>query len=58
MAFESGWLSWRTRMPVISAWSTPGAALIAASSGFTMTDAVGAFIVTAVLLIATGLFRR
>jgi benzoate membrane transport protein len=44
-------------MPVISAWSTPGAALVAASSGFSMNDAVGAFIVTAVLLIATGLFK-
>ncbi|WP_394888662.1 benzoate/H(+) symporter BenE family transporter [Mesorhizobium sp. AaZ16] len=57
MAFETAWLSWRTKMPVISAWSTPGAALVAASSGFSMNDAVGAFIVTAVLLIATGLFK-
>ncbi len=56
MAAESLWLSWRTRMPVITAWSTPGAALVAASSGFTMADAVGAFIITAVLLVATGLF--
>jgi benzoate membrane transport protein len=57
MAVESVWLSWRTKMPVISAWSTPGAALIAASSGFNIHEAVGAFIVAAVLLIATGLFR-
>lgn len=57
MAVESFWLSWRTRMPVISAWSTPGAALIAASSGFNINEAVGAFIVAAVLLIATGLFK-
>jgi benzoate membrane transport protein len=57
MAFETTWLSWRTKMPVISAWSTPGAALIAASSGFSMNDAVGAFIVTAALLIVTGLFK-
>lgn len=57
MAVESFWLSWQTRMPVISAWSTPGAALIAASSGFTIHEAVGAFIVTAVMLIATGLFK-
>ena len=56
MAVESLYLSWRTKMPVISAWSTPGAALIAASSGFTVADAVGAFIITAVLLVATGLF--
>lgn len=57
MALETAWLSWRTKMPVITAWSTPGAALVAASSGFSMNDAVGAFIVTAVLLIATGLFK-
>ena len=56
MALETAWLSWRTKMPVITAWSTPGAALVAASTGFTMADAVGAFIVTALLLVATGLF--
>jgi benzoate membrane transport protein len=57
MALETAWLSWRTKMPVISAWSTPGAALIAASSGFSMSDAVGAFIVAALLLIVTGMFK-
>lgn len=56
-AAECLWLSWRYRMPIITAWSTPGAALIAASTGFTMPEAVGAFIVTAVLLVATGLFK-
>ncbi|TGQ38641.1 benzoate/H(+) symporter BenE family transporter [Mesorhizobium sp. M00.F.Ca.ET.216.01.1.1] len=56
-AIECLWLSWRTKMPVITAWSTPGLALIAASSGFSMAEAVGAFIITAVLLIATGLFK-
>ena len=57
MALETAWLSWRTKMPVITAWSTPGAALVAASSGFTMADAVGAFVVAALLLVATGLFK-
>lgn len=57
MAFETAWLSWRTKMPVITAWSTPGAALIAASTGFSMGEAVGAFLVTGVLLVVTGLFR-
>jgi benzoate membrane transport protein len=57
MAAESLWLSWRTKMPVITAWSTPGAALVAASSGFSMADGVGAFVVTAALLILTGLFK-
>lgn len=57
MVVESAWLSWRTKMPVISAWSTPGVALIAASSGYTMAQAVAAFIVAALLLVATGAFR-
>lgn len=57
MAVESLWLSWRTKMPVITAWSTPGLALMAASTGFSIGEAVAAFIVTAILLIATGLFR-
>lgn len=57
MAFETAWLSWLTKMPVISAWSTPGAALIAASSGFTIGEAVGAFLVTGVLLVLTGLIK-
>lgn len=57
MAVETAYLSWKTRMPAISAWSTPGAALIAASTGFSMAEAVGAFIVAAVLLVATGLFK-
>jgi benzoate membrane transport protein len=57
MAVESLWLSWRTRMPVITAWSTPGAALVGASSGFTIEEAVGAFLLVGVLLVATGLFK-
>lgn len=57
MALETAWLSWRTKMPVITAWSTPGAALIAASSGFTIGEAVGAFLVTGVLLVLTGLIK-
>jgi len=57
MAVETFWLSWQTKMPVITAWSTPGAALIAASTGFSMAEAVGAFLVTGVLLVVTGLFR-
>lgn len=57
MAVESLWLSWRTKMPIITAWSTPGAALIAASSGFSMSEAVGAFLVTGALLVLTGLLK-
>lgn len=57
LAVETAWLSWRTRMPVVAAWSTPGLALLGATSGYTMPDAVGAFIMTAIMLVATGLLR-
>jgi len=57
MALETAWLSWRTRMPVVTAWSTPGLALLAATSGFGMPDAVAAFILVALMLVATGLVR-
>ncbi|QCI69130.1 benzoate/H(+) symporter BenE family transporter [Phreatobacter stygius] len=51
-------LTWRYKMPIIIAWSTPGAALIAATGGtITMPAAVGAFMLVAVLIIATGLVR-
>ncbi|MEE2522670.1 benzoate/H(+) symporter BenE family transporter [Pseudarthrobacter sp. J47] len=51
------WLAWRSRVPVTLAWSTPGAALLAAGG---MVDggwpaAVGAFILTGVLIALTGL---
>ncbi len=50
-------LAWRSKVPVTLAWSTPGAALLAASG---MPDggwpaAVGAFLVAGVLLALTGL---
>lgn len=51
------WLSWRYRMPMICAWSTPGAALIAATSGLDMAAAVGAFLLAAVLMMLTAAFR-
>lgn len=57
IAGSSAWLSFRYKMPIVAAWSTPGLALIGASIGFTMPEAVGAFIVTALALIATGLIR-
>lgn len=52
-ALLSGW----TRVPVILAWSTPGAALIAASSGIGMAGAVGAFLLAALLIALTGAIR-
>ncbi len=52
------------KKPVMVAWSTPGAAVLATAGlagGFTMAQAVGAFMACAVLIIlsgATGLFER
>ncbi|HSF64131.1 MAG TPA: benzoate/H(+) symporter BenE family transporter, partial [Paracoccaceae bacterium] len=50
-------LSWRHRIPVVLAWSTPGAALIAATQGVTMAEAVGAFLLAGVLIALTGALR-
>ncbi|MGH7006589.1 MAG: benzoate/H(+) symporter BenE family transporter, partial [Alphaproteobacteria bacterium] len=57
MFFATGYLSWSYRMPIITAWSTPGLALIGGSIGFTMQQAVGAFIITALAIVVTGLAR-
>ena len=52
------------RQPVMIAWSTPGAAVLATAGlagGFTMADAVGAFLISAALIVlagATGWFER
>jgi benzoate membrane transport protein len=54
----SALLSWGTRIPVVLAWSTPGAALIAATSGIDIHEAVGAFIVAGGLIALTGASRR
>jgi len=49
-------LSWRLKTPVVLAWSTPGAALLAASTlGLGWANAVGAFVVAALLMVLTGL---
>lgn len=56
-AAGSAFLSWQSRVPVVLAWSTPGAALIAATSGITLAEGVGAFLVAGLLIAATGLFR-
>ena len=50
-------LSLRHRIPILAAWSTPGAALIGASSGISTEQAVGAFFLTAVLILITAAFR-
>ncbi len=51
-------LSMRYKMPISIVWSTPGAALLIASStlGAPFSSSLGAFIVTGVLLLLTGLW--
>ncbi len=51
-------LSLRYRAPVVTAWSTPGAALIAAgAAGLPMSAAIGAFLVSAALILLFGVTR-
>ncbi|MSP75309.1 MAG: benzoate transporter BenE [Rhodospirillaceae bacterium] len=55
-------LSVRYRMPIITAWSTPGAALIASTGGGvggvpSFAAAVGAFVLAAVLILLTAAVR-
>jgi benzoate membrane transport protein len=61
MAVTSIGLSWWTRLPVLTAWSTPGAALLAATSGVNLEQATGAFIICGLLTVIagwTGWFER
>ncbi|MCX5410410.1 benzoate/H(+) symporter BenE family transporter [Streptomyces sp. NBC_00059] len=55
-------LSLRTRMPVVTAWSTPGAALLVTSIGsYAYGEVIGAFVVSGVvtaLIGVTGIFGR
>ncbi len=58
MALTSFVLSWRFRMPIVTAWSTPGAVLIATSAmGISYPVALGAFVTAGVLMVITGLVR-
>ncbi len=58
MGAASVLLSWRYRMPITSAWSTPGAALLMSMSSATggWPAAIGAFVTCGVLLTLTGLW--
>jgi benzoate membrane transport protein len=46
-----------TRQPILTAWSTPGAALLAGTSGLAMAEATGAFIACGALILLAGLTR-
>jgi benzoate membrane transport protein len=62
MAVTSIGLSLRYRMPVLTAWSTPGAALLITSvAGLPLPQTIGAFVVCGVLIFvvgASGWFER
>lgn len=56
MALTCIGLSWYYKAPVITAWSTPGAALLAGSlQGLSIAEATGVFIFTALLGLIIGL---
>ena len=56
IALAGGLLSLRLRLPVILAWSTPGAALLAAAAPGTLwPEAVGAFLLSGALMVLIGL---
>lgn len=55
MGVTSLGLSYWTRQPILTAWSTPGAALIAATSGLSMPEAIGAFLFSSSLSVLFGL---
>ncbi len=57
MGLTSILLAWWYRLPVLTAWSTPGAALLAATSGVSMPEAIGAFIACGALITLAGVTR-
>ncbi|WP_246875828.1 benzoate/H(+) symporter BenE family transporter, partial [Pantoea ananatis] len=62
MGIASAGLSLAYRMPILAAWSTPGAALLATSlQGASIHEAVGVFVFANALIVlcgVTGLFAR
>ena len=58
----SMWMSWRYRMPILCAWNTPGAALLAtALATVSPAEAVGAYIMSGLamaLVGVSGVFER
>ncbi|OCW56450.1 benzoate/H(+) symporter BenE family transporter [Hoeflea olei] len=56
-AIGSALLSTWKKVPVVLAWSTPGAALIAASTGIDIHQAVGAFVFAGALIALTAAIR-
>ena len=57
MGFSCIALSLFYRLPVLTAWCTPGAALLAATQGVSLAEATGAFVVCALLIVLAGVTR-
>lgn len=58
MAITTATLCWRYKMPIITAWSTPGAVLIISSAaGIDYQSALGAFLFSGFLMVVTGLVK-
>jgi len=58
MALTTFYLCWQHRMPIITAWSTPGAALIATSAaGVDYPHALGTFVAAGLLMALTALVK-
>lgn len=56
MGITSIGLSLQHRLPLVTAWSTPGAAVLAVSLGdFSLGQAIGAFVATGLLILLAGL---
>lgn len=55
-ALSGMYLSWKLRIPVITAWSAPGTALlISLFPGISMHEVVGAYITAALIILAIGM---
>ena len=56
MGLSSLLFSWFYKRPVLTAWSTPGAAMLVAAVGeYSMPEVIGAFIVSGILIMLTGM---
>lgn len=56
LALTSIGFSWYYKMPILTGWSTPGAALLVSSlTGITMPQAIGAFVFSAFLTFLVGI---
>ncbi len=56
MGITSIGFSWYYKMPILTAWSTPGAAILVSSAAeYDMPSLIGAFVVSGVMIVITGL---